>query len=242
MSDLVYRTIMKDIKQKIVAGQYPAMRLPDERSLSREYEVSRSSIKRALEVLAQQGIIFKKRGSGTFINPLYLRQQGMFSYEGSNLGITDSFQFDGKQQRIEVQSLQVIPASEDIQIDLFLQPTDFVYEIKRIRYIDDQPFMLETSYIPIKIVPTISHEVAQESIFKHIETALKKQVTRSFVSVSVAPSTEHDQATLQLRTTEPVALLDGVFFLDDGTPFEVSNMRFHYQYMRYNTFTNLQGD
>src|SRR3712207_2274334 len=119
MSDLVYRTIMKDIKQKIVVGKYPTMRLPDERSLSREYEVSRSSVKRALEVLAQQGIIFKKRGSGTFINPLYLRQQSMFSYEGTNLGITDSFQFDGKQQRIEVQSLQVIPASEDIQVDLF---------------------------------------------------------------------------------------------------------------------------
>ena len=95
MADLVYRAVMRDLKQKILAHQYPKMKLPDERTLSVDYEVSRSTIKRALDVLVQQGIIFKKRGSGTFINPLYLKNQAMFSYEGSNLGITDSFKFDG---------------------------------------------------------------------------------------------------------------------------------------------------
>ena len=87
---------MRDIKQKILKNQYPGMRLPDERTLSEDYGVSRSSIKRALGVLAQQGIIFKKRGSGTFINPLYLKNRSLFHYEGSNLGVTDSFQLDGK--------------------------------------------------------------------------------------------------------------------------------------------------
>lgn len=59
MADLVYRSVMRDIKQKILGNEYPGMRLPDERSLSEIYEVSRSSIKRALGVLAQEGIIFK---------------------------------------------------------------------------------------------------------------------------------------------------------------------------------------
>lgn len=80
MADLVYRAVMRDLKQKILAHQYPKMKLPDERTLSADYEVSRSTIKRALDVLVQQGIIFKKRGSGTFINPLYLKNQAMFSY------------------------------------------------------------------------------------------------------------------------------------------------------------------
>lgn len=85
------------------------MRLPDERSLSEIYEVSRSSIKRALGVLAQEGIIFKKRGSGTFINPLYLKNQSLFHYEGSNLGVTDSFRADGKKQGIKLLDYQVVP-------------------------------------------------------------------------------------------------------------------------------------
>lgn len=82
MADLVYRSVMRDIKQKILGNEYPGMRLPDERSLSEIYEVSRSSIKRALGVLAQEGIIFKKRGSGTFINPLYLKISPYFIMKG----------------------------------------------------------------------------------------------------------------------------------------------------------------
>ena len=156
MSDLVYRKVMRDIKGKILAGSYSAMKLPDERSLSKDYEVSRSSIKRALGILAQQGIIFKKRGSGTFINPLYLKNRAMFNYEGSNLGITDSFRLAGKKQGIKLLDYQVVPASPDIQQDLFLEKDDFVYQIRRLRLVDGQPFMVETGYIPIKITPTLS--------------------------------------------------------------------------------------
>ena len=129
MADLVYRSVMRDIKHKILNGDYANMKLPDERSLSSDYGVSRSSIKRALGILAQQGIIFKKRGSGTFINPLYLKNQAMFRYEGSNLGITDSFKLDGKKQGIKLLNYQVVQASQEIQQDLFLNDNDFVYRV-----------------------------------------------------------------------------------------------------------------
>ena len=69
MADLVYRSVMSDIKQKILANQYPGMKLPDERSLSASYKVSRSSIKRALGVLAQQGIIFKNGDPDRLLTP-----------------------------------------------------------------------------------------------------------------------------------------------------------------------------
>lgn len=242
MADLVYRSVMRDIKHKILQNQYAGMRLPDERSLSETYGVSRSSIKRALGVLAQQGIIFKKRGSGTFINPLYLKNQSLFHYEGSNLGITDSFQVDGKKQGISLLDYQVVPASADIQEELFLNDNDFVYQIKRLRLIDDQPFMIETGFIPIKIVPTLSPAVVNSSIFNYLEDSMGKRVTKSFTTISVSPSIKDDQDLLKLTPTEPVGVMDGVFFLDDGTPFEVSNMRIHYKYMRYSTFINLDQE
>ena len=221
MADLVYRSVMRDIKHKILNGDYANMKLPDERSLSSDYGVSRSSIKRALGILAQQGIIFKKRG---------------------NLGITDSFKLDGKKQGIKLLNYQVVPASQEIQQDLFLNDNDFVYQIKRLRLIDDQPFMIETGYIPIKIMPTLSPAIVEGSIFNYLEESQNKTVTRSFMTISVSPSNDEDQKELHLKPTEPVGIMEGVFFLDDGTPFEVSNMRVHYQYMKYNTFVNLNQD
>lgn len=239
MADLVYRTIMHDIKEKIVNKEYDGMRLPDERSLSEHYQVSRSSMKRALELLAQEGIVFKKRGSGTFINPLYLKNRGLFKYEGSNLGITDSFSVPGKSQNIELLDYQVIKTDDDLKQDLFLTSSDFVYKIRRLRLLDDQPFLIETGFIPIKIAPDLNPDILKKSLFNYLEHQKNKLVTKSFLTITVEPSTLEDQVKLMLEPNEPVGIIEGIFFLDDGTPFEVSNMRVHYKYMKYNSFVNL---
>ncbi|KPN80551.1 Transcriptional regulator, GntR family [Apilactobacillus kunkeei] len=236
MADLVYRRVSSDLKQKIVDNKFPNKRLPDERTLSETYHVSRSSVKRALKVLADDGIIFKKRGSGTFINPLFMKNKTIFHYEGSNLGITDSMKSQGKVPKIKLLSFKVVPASKEIQQDLFLAEGDFVYEIQRLRLFDDKPFMIETGYIPIKIAPELTQGIVEKSIFNYVEDTINKSVTRSFLSILASPSNEQDQELLNLRPTEPVGVMEGIFFLDDGTPFEVSNMRLHYQYLRYNTF------
>lgn len=239
MADLVYRTIMHDIKEKIVNKEYDGMRLPDERSLSEHYQVSRSSMKRALELLAQEGIVFKKRGSGTFINPLYLKNRGLFKYEGSNLGITDSFSVPGKSQNIELLDYQVIKTDDDLKQDLFLTSSDFVYKIRRLRLLDDQPFLIETGFIPIKIAPDLNPDILKKSLFNYLEHQKNKRVTKSFLTITVEPSTLEDQVKLMLEPNEPVGIIEGIFFLDAGTPFEVSNMRVHYKYMKYNSFVNL---
>lgn len=239
MTDFVYRSVMRDIKQNILEDKYEGMRLPDERSLAEHYQVSRSSMKRALGLLADQGIVFKKRGSGTFINPLYLKNQALFRYEGSNLGLTDSFKVPGKKQQIKLLDFHVIKTSKEIAQDLFLHENDFVYEFKRLRLLDGQPFLIETGYLPIKIMPELKPEILQRSLFNYLEDEQNKTVTKAFLNITVAPSSDEDQKELKLKTTEPVGVMEGIFFLDDGTPFEVSNMRVHYHYMRFNTFVNL---
>ncbi|MCX8726127.1 GntR family transcriptional regulator [Lactobacillus sp. B4007] len=239
MADFVYRTVMHDIKQNILDNKYDGMRLPDERSLAEHYQVSRSSMKRAMELLSQQGIVFKKRGSGTFINPLYLKNQSLFRYEGSNLGLTDSLKVPGKKQGIKLLDFNVVKASESIRQDLFLNEDDFVYEFRRLRYLDAQPFLIETGYVPIKIVPELKPENLQKSLFNYLEDTQNKVVTKAFLNITVEPSSKEDQERMTLKITEPVGVIEGIFFLDDGTPFEVSTMRIHYQYMRFNTFVNL---
>ena len=120
MAELVYKKIIADLKKKIFAGKFPSMRLPDERSLSEYYSVSRSSIKRALTRMASDGVIFKKRGAGTFINPLYLKNESVFNYEeSSNMGVSDNFEMNGKSPQIKVLNFEVIRPTEEIQRDLF---------------------------------------------------------------------------------------------------------------------------
>lgn len=239
MEDLIYKKIIHDLKKRIFNNEFPTMRLPDERSLTTEYDVSRSSVKRALSSMAHEGIVFKKRGSGTFINPLYLKSQSSFNYEGSNLGITDSLKSNGKKQGIKVLDFSVVPATENMKTDLFLNEGDFVYQVRRLRLLDDEPIMIETGYIPIKIAPELSKAIVEKSIFNYLEDAQGQHVTRSFMSIQVEPSNAEDQKLLGLTENEPVGVMSGIFFMDDGTPFEISNMRIHYKYMNYSTFVSV---
>lgn len=102
--------------------------------------------------------------------------------------------------------------------------------------------MIETGFIPIKITPTLSPEIVNGSIFNYLEDKMGKRVTKSFMTIGVSPSDKQDQELLKLSSTEPVGIIDGIFFLDDGTPFEVSNMRIHYKYMKYSTFVSLDQE
>ncbi|CAH0416838.1 GntR family transcriptional regulator [Periweissella fabaria] len=242
MADVIYMQVLHDLKERIYSNEFPDKKLPDERSLAESYGVSRSSIKRALNILAGQGIIFKKRGSGTFVNPLYLKNQPIFHNEGSNLGVTDSYRIDGRAPSIELLNFQVIPADEDLQQALFLSPGDFVYQLQRLRRLDGEPFMIENGFIPIKVLPELGMENVTNSIFNFVEDTKKKAVTKSFMSVMAEPSTERDRRLLGLSATEPVGVMEGIFFLDDGTPFEVSTMRLHYKYMKYNAFVSLDSE
>lgn len=237
MADLAYQKIINELKTSIHNGKFDeTMKLPDERSLSEQYNVSRSTIKRALSVLSHRGIIFKKRGSGTFINPLYLKNNNFFKYNGSNLGITDSFNVPGKKQSIKLLSFDVIKADDVTKRDLFLNDDDFVYKIERLRFLDDEPFLAEVSYIPIKLFPDLNSEIAKESIFNYMEEHKNLKVTNSYLTISTEPSTENDQDQLNLSPTEPVGIMSGIFFSNNGTPFEISTMRVHYKYMKYDTF------
>lgn len=240
MAELVYKQIIADLKNKIFAGEFADMKLPDERSLSEHYQVSRSSIKRALSKMAREGIIFKKRGSGTFINPLYLQSESVFNYEeGSNLGVSDNFKLNGKKPQTKVLSFKVISPNDTLRKNLFLKPGEFVYKIKRLRLFDDQPFMIETGYIPIKILPQLTHEHLESSIFKYVQATLKQTASKSFMSISAEPSTMEDQALLKLKPNEPTSVMEGIFFLDNGTPFEFSSMRLHYKFAKFNTFIDI---
>lgn len=239
MADLVYQKIITSLKKSIDEGEYSDMRLPDERSLAESYSVSRSSIKRALGLMADQGIIFKKRGSGTFVNPLYLKQGSSFSYSGKNLGITDSFNANGQKPGVQVLKFDVVHPDKDLQDNLFLKSSEFVYSFKRLRFLDDVPFMIETGYIPIKLAPELSEQIASESIFNYVESELGKEVNKTYLTISAQPSDDEGKELLKLSPNEPVGMMEGIFFLDDGTPFEFSTMKLHYKYFKYDSFVDL---
>lgn len=67
-------------------------------------------------------------------------------------------------------------------------------------------------------------------------------ITWSFLTITVEPSTLEDRSKLMPAPSESVGVMEGIFFSGDGTPFEVSNIRVHYEYMKYSTSVNLSQE
>ena len=239
MKKPLYISVANTIKNNIIKHLYKEMKLPDERTLAEMFGVSRSSIKRAIQLLADQGIIFKKQGAGNFINPLFLRNKTALDYTGDNLGLTTSIVTNGKKQKIEVLELNVVKPTSEIKENLFLSEDDFVYTFKRLRKLNDTPIIIEQSYVPVKLLPNLSEKIIASSLFNYLNDQENKIVNRAYLDLSTEPSNTDDQKLLKLKTTEPVGVVAGIFFVDDGTPFEFSSMRFHYQYLNFSTFVNL---
>lgn len=66
--DVKYKTIYDSIKDKILNKEYPAnSKIPDEISLCKEYNCSRMTMKKALDLLVQEGLLYRKRGQGSFV-------------------------------------------------------------------------------------------------------------------------------------------------------------------------------
>lgn len=71
MIQLKYSQLMEDLKEKILSGQvHPGDKLPSENTLAKEYGVSRQTVRKALEVLENQGYIYAEHGRGTFCSEL----------------------------------------------------------------------------------------------------------------------------------------------------------------------------
>lgn len=111
------------------------------------------TVKKALDLLVSEGLIVKRRGSGTFIKDIT---------EKEIHGIIDKKQFAGlTYNNIEhkvtskVLEFAVINADEKISSMLKIEVGDFVYLINRVRYVDKEPLVMEKTYMPLSVIPGV---------------------------------------------------------------------------------------
>ncbi|MGM0603015.1 MAG: GntR family transcriptional regulator, partial [Bacillota bacterium] len=133
-----------EITQRIYEGEYSSgSYLPSENKLAQEFEVTRSTIRKALNVLKDKGTIESRQGKGYLIKELHWEQSLLQFYSfGKNIS-----------KNIENPETEVL---EYKKIGGLKTVADFkdseLWEINRLRFMNGIPLILETSYIPIKFL------------------------------------------------------------------------------------------
>ncbi|MGI6670954.1 MAG: GntR family transcriptional regulator [Christensenellales bacterium] len=147
------------LKESIIANILnntwpPDSKIPSENELCSMYGVSRVTVRRALDELVQDGYIVKLQGKGTFVKRKALDQRLSKFY---------SFSEELKKRNLHevasILSFEVLVAEDRIQKHLRLSEDKRVFRIKRIRSMADEPYALESSFIPYSLASQLTAEM-----------------------------------------------------------------------------------
>jgi len=155
----LYSQLINVIKSKIKNGQFVVGDLlPSEAELCLEYNLSRSTVRHAMTELENEGLVIRRRGKGTFISEPKINRKVdeiySFSKEMRYLGLEPSSKIlDFRKTKID------IDLQEHAEIN-YLEEN--AYKIVRLRLANSEPLLLETTYIPMYVIPDLTQEMLGE--------------------------------------------------------------------------------
>ncbi len=216
-----YQEIAGDIRKNILAGKYlSGEQLPLEKEMCKQYDVSRITIKKAVDELVKLGFIIKRRGSGTFVKSIDDEEAKDLSMARQFTGFTETNK--GKEIRTEIVKFDVVHPDNEIAAKLQIATDDFVYDIIRVRFADEIPIVIEYTKMPINLIPGIKHDVLLKSIYFYIQCQLKLKIQSAHRSIRAILPNELEQQHLKIAGTFPLLEVEQIAFLDDGRAFEYS--------------------
>lgn len=162
----LYYQIMRDLKEQIIAGKLGAgERLPSEAELTARFGVSRVVVRQALSILAEQGLIFRVKGKGSFVSKT-VADDATPHISGS---LEDLIHI-GPDTRIRVVEFRLVKPTPDLA-ELFAVGHDSdLFHVQRVRLVDDRPLAVLTNYVPYGIGARIAlSDLAHQPLIVLIE-------------------------------------------------------------------------
>ena len=236
-----YEYIASHIRERIINKEFLiGDKLPYEYELMEEYHVSKQTLNKSLEILSSEGLIIRRRGAGTFVKSTDMINQDTSVIYGQMMkGFTKHFEDKGKVTN-EVLFFEVIPSTLKIANKLEISEGTFVYHMGRVRIINDEKHVIEKMYMPVDLLPGVTHNILEGSLYSYFQDVLGKKIKDAHLIIKAEPSTAEDQKLLGLSKNEPIVEVEKVAFLTNGSPFEYSFSRFHYQHFSYSAVMEIK--
>ena len=133
-------------------------KLLSEREICETYDVSRTTVRQAMDELEKEGYIYKIHGKGTFVSPKRVNQDLVSFYS-----FTEEMKKLDKFPSSEVTGFEIVQGDEKICSIFNIAKDDLLYRISRIRKADGLPMMYETTYLPFNRYKGIKKEQLEEN-------------------------------------------------------------------------------
>lgn len=217
-----YLTIYHDLVKKIQTDHWPKSTLiPSENELTATYSTSRETIRKALNLLAQDGYIQKIRGKGSVVIDI-----NKFDFPVS--GIVSFKELATNQQlsaNTIVNELTIVEADQELQSKLQVSLRESVWKVVRVREISEEKIILDKDYFNQDYVPALTKEICKDSIYDYLEKELQLKISFARKEIVVEEPSEEDRDLLDLEGHSNVVVIKSMVYLDDASLFQYTESR-----------------
>lgn len=209
---MIYQDLLDKIKQRVIQ---PNTYLPSENELMKQYDASRDTVRKALNLLLQNGYIQKNKGKGSLVLDM-----DRIAFPVS--GVT-SFKELQKTLHGDVETIMNMFLEEDVPNDLkddLYMEKGKIYHVERIRKIDGEKVILDTDYLNGEIVKGLKIEHAKNSLYEYIEKELGLKVSFARKEITVVKATQREKQLLDMLDYDLLVCVKSYTYLEDATLFQ----------------------
>ncbi|MFZ5453593.1 MAG: phosphonate metabolism transcriptional regulator PhnF [Thermodesulfobacteriota bacterium] len=222
-----YQQLSGLLTKQIAAGIFPSgSQLPTEMEISRQYKLNRHTVRRALEVMEQEGLVYRLRGKGTFVAakkiPYRVSQKTQFTSSILEAGFTP--------QACLINSYE-LSADRELAERLEIAPKDKVTVLKILRYADNLPFCFTLSYLPAHKYPGLSAVLPESfSLYQVIKEHFGVEARRVSSTFEVGLPERADSEMLRISPNTPLLIVKSCAKDQHGAVAEFCSSKFRGDY------------
>ncbi|WP_066309600.1 GntR family transcriptional regulator [Bacillus sp. FJAT-29814] len=210
----LYKQLTDILRGDIEKGKFKkGEKIPTEIELSRLYNVSRITVRNALEELAKENLLIRKQGKGTFIN----NEKFSRGISGSK-SFTEMCREIGRKPGAKVIKCVIEDANEKDTEVLKLEPNSKIIVIERIRYADGIPVAFEISRLPQRFTFLLDEDLNDSSMFTILAEKYGIVFMNSRKTIELVYATYEMSRYLNISLGYPLLSISGVSTDKEGVP------------------------
>ncbi|MCS6828029.1 MAG: GntR family transcriptional regulator [Caldilinea sp.] len=213
-----YVQLMDFLRENIKQGVWrPGDQLPGEHALCEHYDVSRTVVRQALSELEAEGLIVRRRGKGAFVAEPKIVE----SLAQKLTGFYQDMSERGLRIITQVLIQEVTPAPTQVARQLEIPAETPVVHLHRLRFVEGEPILLVTSYLPHALCPGLEHvDLRNRSLYAYLEQTYGLVIARGRRRIGAVAADGEQAHLLGIDPGSPLLSLYSVSYLADDTPIE----------------------
>lgn len=214
----LYYQLKEEFLRRITSKQWlPGQKIPAEMELCRLYDVSRITVRKAIDELVRSGHLVRQQGRGTFVTNLSVEQHLSKFYSFS-----EELKSRGIVEHVRVLQFETVAASGSVAAALAVEPAAQVFHLTRLRMVDETPYTLETSHIPVAVCPGLTQAALTEKGLYNAMRACGVHPDRVIEKFRATALRNDEAARMGLSVGTPAMHLERVTYFAH-TPVEYCN-------------------